>query len=69
MGHVVGACGMEVGIEADDNISRHHLGVFMAWEMLAWSMMAVVGGCHRCCGCDVACHCCVSVVAESGHVA
>ena len=63
---VVGACGMEVDVEADDNISHHRLGVFMAWEVLVWSMMAVVGGCHHCHGGDMAHHCYVGVVGGLG---
>ena len=30
---VVGAHGMELGVEADDDISCGCLGVFMAWEV------------------------------------
>ena len=60
---VVGARVMEVGIEADDDIGRHCLGVLVTWEVLALLMMAVVGGCRCCCGGDVASHWHVGVVA------
>ena len=43
---VVGTHVMEVGIEVDDNIGHHHLGVLVTWEVLALSTMAIVGGCH-----------------------
>ena len=32
-GWVVGAHGMDLGVEVDDDISRHRLGVFVAWEV------------------------------------
>ena len=32
---VVGACGMDLGVEADDDISHHRLGLFVAWEVRA----------------------------------
>ena len=60
---VVGARVMEVGIEVDDDIGCCRLGGLVTWEVLALLTMAVVGGCHRCCGGDMA-HCChVGVVA------
>ena len=59
---VVGACVMEVGIKADNDIG-HRLGVLVTWEVLALSMMAVVGGCCRCRGGDMAHRCHVGVVA------
>ena len=66
---VVGTHIMELCVKADDDIGHHHLGVLVTWEVLALSTMAVVGGCHHCCGGDVA-HCChVGVVAESGCMA
>ena len=30
---VVGARGMDLGVEADNDISHHRLGVFVAWEV------------------------------------
>ena len=60
---VVGARVMEVGVEADDDIGRHRLGVLVTWEVLALSTMAVVGGCCCCRGDDVARRCHVGVVA------
>ena len=57
------------GVEADNNIGRRCLGVLVTGEVLALSMMAVMGGCRHCRGGDVA-HCChVGVVAGSGCVA
>ena len=60
---VVGARVMEVGVEGDYNIGRHHLGVLVTWEVLALSPMAIVGGCRCCCGGDVESRCHVGVVA------
>ena len=39
---VVGARGMDLGVEADDDISRRRLGLFVAWEVRA---TVVVDGC------------------------
>ena len=57
------------GVKADNNIGHHRLGVLVTGEVLALLMMAIMGGCRRCCGCDVAHRCHVGVVAESGCVA
>ena len=56
-------------VEADDNIGRRHLGVLVTGEVFALSTMAVVGGCRRCRGGDVAHRCHVGIVAESGCMA
>ena len=61
---VVGAHVMEVAVKVDDDIGRHCLGVLVTWEVLVLSMMAIVGGCCRCCGGDVAHRCHVGIVAR-----
>ena len=39
---VVGARGMDLGVEADDDISRRRLGLFVAWEVRAAAKAAEV---------------------------
>ena len=68
-GHCCGRSCHGSGVEADDDIGRRRLGVLVTGEVLALSMMAVVGGCRCCHGGDMAHHCHVGVVAESGCMA